>query len=127
MIMATLIMLALIGAGIWYFKQARVPVDSNTRRPKAKFSSFAGVQIHCGKNACASARALVGEQLLAKSAPVLPLPYCSAINCQCAYRKISDRRQESRRSMDDGIEPIIYGGGEQRYSDERRNPSQLLM
>lgn len=120
MIIALLMLLTLIAAGIWYIRQKGGADNSPTRTTKAAGSPPSAIEIRCGKQACARARAMVGKKLLARDVPALPLTGCSMQNCQCAYRKIGDRRQERRRSIDDGIEPLIYDGAELRKRGERR-------
>ena len=123
MTMAIVICVPLALGAFWYFRHsAKGKLSTEKATPVKRTQPYAGVEIHCGQNACTEAKGLRNKKLLASSAPALPLTGCSADNCACAYRKWDDRRQESRRSMDDGLEPLIFDGKEYRDNDERRDP-----
>lgn len=124
----TLLFVIVIAAGLgaaWFIKgktktqqATSAPANVATRR------RYAGVEIRCGKNACSSAKGLRHRTLLAATAPTLPLAGCDAGKCTCAYSKCDDRRQDSRRASDFGIEPLIFDGYEKRVSDERREADE---
>ena len=128
MILAIIILATVAFGGVWYLKNTRADAsdDSEAASKKTRSQPYAGVEIHCGQHACGEAKKLRGTRLLASNAPVLPLIGCDADACNCAYRKWDDRRQDSRRSSDDGIEPIIYAGRENRESDGRRDKDKLV-
>ena len=119
--MTILIAFVLVAGGFLYIKhssRSSAQVEHQVRTPT---QPFAGVEIRCGKNACSDARRLIGEKLLATNAPVLPLSHCSAATCECRYRKIDDRREETRRGSDIGLESLIYAAAERRIAGCRRS------
>jgi hypothetical protein len=120
MTLTVLIFVTLTAGGIWYAKRANVKTQITSPARDRSVHPFAGVIIRCDRDACSGAMALRGQKLLAARAPALPLPYCSRERCRCSYEKLEDRREEKRRSIDDGIEPLIYDGVEQRRCGERR-------
>jgi hypothetical protein len=116
---AILIVVAVvIGYLIYRSKKAAVPPSE----PKATVAApYAGVVLWPGKRPCSAARELAGQKLLAAQARPLPLPACTQVTCNCRYRKVSDRRQEGRRTIDFGIEAVVYGGEERRSGLDRRD------
>jgi hypothetical protein len=82
--------------------------------------AFSAVEIRLGGNACRAAQALAGTSLLAAKAPVLPLPDCTESRCRCSFEKLDDRRQDSRRWIDHGLEPRIFSAAERRKARGRR-------
>ncbi len=127
--MLALIILSTVAlGGFLYFKNARSDAADNgeTASRKKRTQPYAGVEIHCGQHSCGEAKRLRGTRLLASNAPVLPLIGCDAETCTCAYRKWDDRRQDHRRSSDDGLEPIIFSGRENRENDGRRDKDKLV-
>ncbi len=59
---------------------------------------YHSVSIRIDGRACAAAAALAGRRLLAKEAPLLPLPQCDAATCRCGFIHHDDRREEDRRA-----------------------------
>ncbi len=53
---------------------------------------FAAVSICCESGACPTARAMLGQRVLASDAPALPLEKCSKRRCNCHYIGYRDRR-----------------------------------
>jgi len=84
------------------------------RDPKLRFHC---VSVVPGRVACDAARSIASVRILSASAPLLPLPDCTAMDqCMCTYRKFNDRRAGPRRSVDRGLPS-------QRWTDrDRRRP-----
>ena len=129
MIPTLIIVACAAGLGVfWYSQRAekKEPTRSAKRvppkAPKKPVNDFASVELRCGRTACKTALDLVGQPILAVEAPVLPLPDCDVAACQCSYRKIDDRREDTigRRTSDHGIEPLIFDGTEQRATNADR-------
>jgi len=120
MTMAALLILALAAIGVFYLKRVGRSGARDKKPAQTTAQPYASVEIRCGKNACADAEGLIGQKLLAARAPSLPFPRCDAASCSCRYMKIDDRREESRRSVDYGIEPRIFDGNERRVDGSRR-------
>lgn len=59
--------------------------------------AFHCVAVRRGPSACSAARRLSGARFLAREAPLLPLPGCDALACQCRYLHFDDRREDERR------------------------------
>ena len=79
--------------------------------------SFRSVQVSPAINECCdAAKDIAKKRFLGDEAPLLPLPGCDALDCQCKYEHFSDRRQESRRVSDLGYD--IAG---QLRKDNKRN------
>lgn len=93
---------------------------ATARTAELKAPPFAAVEIRIGASACAAAQALGGQRFLASRAPSLPLRDCSEARCRCAFKKLSDRRLDSRRWSDDGISPRLFTAEERREMRDRR-------
>ena len=94
------------------------------RRPigePGRTARFACVEIKVTADSCAAARAMVGDSILAADAPALPLQGCDR-QCQCAFIKRPDRRQDVRRWSDEGIAATLYAADERRRRGDRRSP-----
>lgn len=52
---------------------------------------------------CAASKQLKGKRFLCDEAPTLPLPGCTAANCNCRYKHFSDRRSGPRRADELGV------------------------
>ena len=115
--------LALLAGGFFVMTRSKPgkPARVATQAKEAPAAAFASVEIRCGQAACADATALIGKKLLAAQAPALPLAGCDA-NCECRYLKHGDRREDSRRSSDLGIDPLISVSAERRAGADRREP-----
>ena len=124
-----LLALALILVIALYFRRKRI--DAKTERPEAikriatsKSSPYHAVSITFDKNACPAAKEMAGRRFLSTAAPRLPLPECSALQCNCTFKHHGDRRAgKDRRS------PFSAGGlssatgsfeQEQRKGSDRR-------
>jgi hypothetical protein len=94
MFLLSVIVIAAIVAVYWYRKQlaARLPADTHK-----KSNPFHAVVVKYHKDACAAVRLLEAKRFLAKEAPRLPLPNCTARNCGCRFVHYDDRRGEERR------------------------------
>lgn len=56
------------------------------------------VSVACGKGACNLAKQMSDQRFLPAETPTLPLPGCTAMNCQCRFNHHDDRRHGSRRN-----------------------------
>jgi hypothetical protein len=81
---------------------------------------FAGVELQVGSPACKAARALAGNVFLMHEAPALPLASCDAARCRCSFEKRPDRREDSRRWEDHGVQATITSAVERRRGRDRR-------
>jgi hypothetical protein len=81
---------------------------------------YHAVSIIPGATACAAAKRFVGQRLLSRHAPPLPLPTCDLPQCSCRFRHHRDRRAGPRRRSDSGYIPPAYSGAERRQQRGRR-------
>jgi hypothetical protein len=129
--MRTVLLLLVVGLLIaWYFYRQGLdrPEDRRDRRTtpalKKKSAEYHAVSVKPGAYACAAANNIAGQRFLATEAPDLPLPECSAAECDCHFIHHNDRRTgKDRRS------PFTSGGlaaatgtfsGERRKGEDRR-------
>lgn len=85
---------ALVGAAVAIHWRNAAREALRVQHPR---SAFHGVSIQARDEACAVAQQLKGVRFLAREAPGLPLPGCSARECTCVYVHFDDRRYHSRR------------------------------
>jgi hypothetical protein len=91
------------------------------KEPAAKTGGrFAAVEIRTRGGACSSALALEGQRFLAKDAPALPLPKCSAAQCTCMFSKLADRRTDGRRLDFGGLSASQFLEKNRRTKRDRR-------
>ena len=124
-----LLALALILVIALYFRRKRTQAE--VERPEAtkriatsRSSPYHAVSITFDKHACPAAKEMAGRRFLSTAAPKLPLPECSALQCNCTFKHHGDRRTgKDRRS------PFSSGGlssatgsfeQEQRAGSDRR-------
>jgi hypothetical protein len=89
-----------------------------------KPKQFSAVSIEPDSRGCCKAvRQLSNKRFLASEAPMLPLDECSQPgNCQCAYKKWPDRREEDdRRTGYSGLASQFYVATERRDGKDRRD------
>lgn len=55
------------------------------------------------RQCCQAVQALAGRRYRCNDAPLLPLANCDAANCRCAYQHYDDRRTDTRRDADLGL------------------------
>jgi hypothetical protein len=71
-----------------------------TKKPAGKYHSISVVAKAGG---CAAAKRCASERFLSHKAPKLPLPECDRPgSCACVYQHHTDRRDDPRRTSDDG-------------------------
>ena len=90
--------------------------------PGKRYNPFSAVELIPGRGSCADAKRLAGLRMLASEAPALPLDGCTR-NCNCAFKRSSDRRQINRRRCDDGLPADFIYVGEEKRSDAKRRAS----
>lgn len=61
------------------------------------------VEIVSDQRGCLAARGLKGKRFLGDEAPPIPLPGCTAANCNCRYKHFNDRRSGPRRADELGV------------------------
>lgn len=83
-------------------------------------SRYHAVEICFGKNPCAAARVLGEQRFLARDAPRLPLPNCTAARCDCSFTHHPDRRDAGRRAEDHDRKEQPFSGHNERSGLERR-------
>jgi hypothetical protein len=122
---AILMVLIVLGlAAYWYLARRASPAgrkDAAARRSSTAPARFGAVEIRVRSGACAAARAFQGKRFLAQEAPALPLPDCTAPHCSCAFVKLSDRREDERRSEHEGLSAQAFIDNDRRARDDRRN------
>jgi hypothetical protein len=107
-------------AAYWFLSRRAASRPPPTRDNKAA-TQFSSVEIRLRSNACPAARALKGQRFLAKEAPTLPLPGCSAAQCSCSFAKLSDRRTDGRRLEHDGLSAAMFLTTNRRQKRDRRH------
>ena len=110
----SVMVLAAIAVVYWYRLKPVVRPSTETR---LKSNPFHAVAVSCPKNACAAARKLEAKRFLAKEAPPLPMPNCTAKNCGCRFTHYADRRDEQRR---ESFRVGHYDGAQRRAIKDRR-------
>ncbi|HAF01064.1 MAG TPA: hypothetical protein DCO68_08070 [Methylophilaceae bacterium] len=114
-------------AFLWYKQQQselrlkQLLLDSEAKLSK---SLFRCVKIDAGNHACQFAIAYQNKPILVDQAPVLPLPGCDVVRCQCQFLRFDDRREgrdrREKQSKDDR-RAMIYA--EKRLIKDRRKSS----
>jgi len=123
MLLLALLLLAVLllirlrrGAG----KETRPAAEAGSS-PTAEYHA---VSIKIGGMACVAAKQLTGQRFLSTKAPRLPLPGCTAADCNCRFVHHKDRRSGKDRRSPFG--PAGMGGGtgsfqaDQRQGNDRR-------
>jgi hypothetical protein len=86
-------------------------------------AKYAAVTIVAARECCSAVQELAGEKILAATAPRLPLDDCSSPSqCQCRFKKLSDRRDgdDDRRYLRNEARSMWYEGPQRRKSTDRR-------
>ena len=105
LLLLSLVVIAAVVARYWYRTKlvARLPAATHQQS-----NPFHAVTVRYRKGACEAVRALEAKRFLAKAAPRLPLPNCTAKNCGCRFvhyddQRDAERREEIRRVQSDGV------------------------
>ena len=100
-----------------WFKQLFARTD-----PKPRVLDYHAVSIRCASSACQAAKDAAGERHLSAEAPLLPLKQCDRPDqCTCRYQHFDDRRGDSRRRSDQGLQDQNDPQRlERRYVKDRR-------
>jgi hypothetical protein len=112
---------SIAGAAWWLVARRARPADASPQPAKAG-GRFGGVEIRVRIGACRAARELEGERFLAKNAPALPLPACTAAKCTCRFTKLSDRRTDGRRLEQGSLTASLFLAANRRSKRDRRRP-----
>jgi hypothetical protein len=121
-LLLVIVVAALLLAGVLVLRHVTARGRS-TARPRGHRSArapFAGVEIVTGIDACAAVQRLQGQRFLATECPELPLPGCTRRQCECAFEKFADRREDTRRWADHGLDVTIFSGEERREPGRER-------
>jgi hypothetical protein len=119
----------LIAALIAVFVMLRSSLQTTSRiqgrgeKTKSIRSPYRSVSIVCASGACEAAKALAEKRLLSSTAPLVPLPDCTASTCACKYVHYDDRRSASRDRRAPAAtttDPFTHSTGNGRRSDRRR-------
>ena len=94
LILFSLVVIAAFVALYWYRAKSAARLPPETHQ---KSNPFHAVTVRFRKDACDAVRQLEAKRFLAKEAPRLPLPNCTAKNCGCRFVHYDDRRGEERR------------------------------
>src|SRR5688500_18706896 len=112
-------------AGAAYRLAARRRAPPPTPPPLAKAGGrFGAVQIRPRGKACQAAQLLEQHRFLAKDAPALPLPECTAARCMCTFSKLPDRRTDGRRLDHGGLTASLFLATSRRMKRDRRRAAQ---
>jgi hypothetical protein len=126
------------GMGYWLVARARLraggtsahtakagpgPTPAKTALAKTG-GRYAAVEIRARGGACRAATELQGQRFLAKNAPALPLPKCTATQCACAFSKLPDRRTEGRRLDFGGLHASQFLHNNRRTKRDRRGAAR---
>jgi hypothetical protein len=121
----SLITAAIVAAGgAYWFAARRKSSGQQPSRPVKPAGRFGAVEIRTRAGACDAARKLEGQRFLARSAPALPLPECSAAQCVCSFGKLSDRRSEGRRLVHGGLSASMFVASNRREKRDRRRTAK---
>lgn len=102
--LAFILLIVAVISVIAYFgyqnKQASLREEARLNDVTTRFkqSQYRCAVIQTGHYACQAAKDLADRPLLLDSAPVLPLPTCDISQCECQYKRRSDRRNDDRRT-----------------------------
>jgi hypothetical protein len=108
------------GAAYWHLSARRARPPAAEPRPARPGGRFGGVEIRTRGGACRSAQRLEGRRFLAKDAPTLPLPRCTAARCSCTFAKLPDRRTEGRRLDYGSLSASLLRENNRRKQERRR-------
>jgi len=112
---------------LWFRRQrAGAQSDPDLSGQAVADKRYHAVSIELSSTACDGARALADQRFLSSEAPRIPLPDCSAAECECRFVHYEDRRGEQNRKTDDQPSDSDATGdtadraGERRLQVERR-------
>jgi len=127
-----LLVLGLLVAWLFYRQGLDKPAERSERRVSRGArdrNAYHAVSIKPGAYACGAANEIAGQRFLASEAPEIPLPGCTAAECECHFVHHNDRRTgKDRRS------PFTSGGlaaatgsyaGERRQGERRDDTDEL--
>lgn len=117
-----LLLLALLLLGLWLLIRLRrggadkTPAsDTVSGGPESEYHA---VSIKVTGMACAAAKDLTGQRFLSTEAPRLPLPGCTAADCNCRFVHHKDRRSGKDRRSPFG--PGGLGSGTGSFEMDKR-------
>ena len=109
---------------IWLFirrrqaKQLEAALKADRRKTVTKNTAYHAVAIRVNGSCCDAARELQGHRFLSNEAPALPLPECTAADCNCRFAHYDDRRSGKDRRTPFGTGGFAAASG--KYETERR-------
>lgn len=112
--------IALLAGGYWW-RSRRQPSRDAPPPTVREAKRFAAVEIRSRGLVCGAARTLQGQRFLSHQAPALPLVGCDIARCGCSFAKLSDRREDERRSEYPGLTTSMFRTAERREQTDRRD------
>lgn len=127
--MTVFLLLLVVGLFIaWYFYRQGSGKPQSRTDPRVQSKSggdYHAVSIKPGSYACSAVNEIAGQRFLAREAPELPLPGCTATNCGCHFVHYPDRRAGKDRRSPFGAGGVAAATGkharERRQGKDRRN------
>jgi hypothetical protein len=115
----TATILLLCGAIYWLFRPREDRSLRNRRRSRWS-NPYPAASVSHRQDACSAVQALADTRFLAWEAPSIPVPGCTAQQCQCRYLYHPDRRAPgAERRSDEGAQ-AVERGFDRRHGKDRR-------
>lgn len=100
------------------FTRSESGLPAGDRSHSEQRQRYAGVELQpAPAGCCKAAQGLAGRHFLLDEAPLLPLPGCDRLVCNCRYKRLVNRRSEVRRDEDLGLEDMT---GMSSFPNNRR-------
>lgn len=115
LLLFSLVVIAAFVALYWYGTKSVAHLPAETRQ---QTNPFHAVTVKYRKDACDAVRQLEAKRFLAKEAPRLPLPDCTAKNCGCRFVHYDDRRDNEDRR--EGLRGAQSANVQRRSQQDRR-------
>lgn len=113
--------LTVFGLLIFFYVRQKTGKDSFSAAAEGskeeRKQSYHAVEIHAAAQACPAVRSFRDKRFLSRDAPPIPLPSCSAPDCDCVYVHYDDRRSGPRR---DAYLHGAYRQGERKQERRRQ-------
>jgi hypothetical protein len=121
-----LALLVLVYVAIRKRNSSRTVQTAERPRVAQRSTPYHSVSIQIQSGACRAAQEIRGRRFLSDEAPLLPLPGCTSVQCNCTFVHYADRRgrQDRRGELPRGSGPAGETGefeAERRSLRERRH------